>query len=518
MERLVIDELQEANMPPEGGLLGHAFYISPENQSMILDFTTNMGGCSARYFAFTFQLPRWNYVVKKVDEWLEVSPIHAETYSLTVAQKQKLESAIKTGLASVTQAVADYELLKHDERRYREIIDFFKKGMKDEHVLRSLFVDRVDVYTGEGYSLVTMAKRWPTIITDFIRMKTEWTDINEIRKELDVTQAEATVLKTKNELYKEWKEVFFPIVKERYARIKTLVDARKKSIDEYKNWLKPYITRYKMLREQVETKPSEYLTNPVMTPGFMQAVAFSGVRLWVWKVFTPAEMHKPEAVPEKKGFLIDPYDDFVREWKKKIEKKYNVEITDKEVRELLKEATAAPLRGGTQLKGMPTEMSPTDLYYILFDIVVTRSIIKTPPPEGKELENMMFNPLRTWLVSQNVLLIHLLELRAREKHFDKYINEIIGAKEFEEAELERIEKEFKPEEQERFQSLKRFIEKTSKVANRIKSMVLKGLSVFVRPGPYESTFDERVTKMYLIGSGGLYKQIVDFMKTKFDVG
>ncbi|MCK4496773.1 MAG: hypothetical protein KAU24_01155, partial [Candidatus Aenigmarchaeota archaeon] len=245
---LVMDLLREGHYPPEGTpILGEALMGTPENQDIVMDFTTSMGQCSSVYYSFIFQLPKWDYSVRKIEEWMDVSPVHADAYNLMVVQRQKLESAIKTGLTSATEAVTHYELLAHDARRYREILDYFVKGEKDEHVLRSLFVDRVDAFTGEGYSLITMAKRWPTIITDFIRMKTEWDDINKIRKELDVSQAEATVLRTKNELYIEWKKIFLPVLKDRYARIKTMVDARKRSIDEYKKWLKPYITKHKMM-------------------------------------------------------------------------------------------------------------------------------------------------------------------------------------------------------------------------------------------------------------------------------
>src|SRR4030067_353949 len=141
---------------------------------------------------------KMRYNIKKVDEWVEINPNYTELYNQMLGQKQRIEGAIKSSLASVAQAVADYELLKHDARRYGEILDYFKKGQRDQHVMRSLFVDRVDAFTGEGYSLVTMAKRWPTIITDFIRMKDEWEDVSAITTEMDVSQAGATVRQTKH--------------------------------------------------------------------------------------------------------------------------------------------------------------------------------------------------------------------------------------------------------------------------------------------------------------------------------
>ncbi len=514
---MVMDIIRQQHYPPEGSpMLGEALIGVPENQDIVMDFTTNMGGCSNVYWSYIFQLPKWDYRCKKVEEWMDVSPVHADTYNLMVAQRQKLESAIKTGLTSAAEAVTHYELLAHDARRYEEILDYFRKGEKDEHVLRSLFVDRVDAYTGEGYSMITMAKRWPTIITDFIRMKSEWDELNTIKDKLDVSQAEATVLRTKNQLYMEWRKLFKPVVMERYARIKTMVDARKKSIDEYKKWLKPYITRHRMMSEMPESKPSAFVTNAVMVPGFGQAVMFSGVRLWIWRPFNLEETGRPELVSENKygPFIVDPYDGFVRKWIPHIEYKYGVKLDKDMVRKLLKEWA----RSSTE-KPLP-EMDPERPYYVFFDVVVNRSVIKTPPPEGGELENMMLTPLKTIIVSQNVLLLHLLEVWAIEQKFDREVSELIGAPELEEKLRKELEEEFegKKEKRERFVRARSFFSGMGSAGSSVKK-ALKPLSrYFIRPGPYESDFKERVTKIYMVGSGGIYEQMVTFWKKKMGVG
>ena len=40
---------------------------------------------------------------------------------------------------------------------------------------------------------------------------------------------------------------------------------------------------------------------------------------------------------------------------------------------------------------------------------------------------------------------------------------------------------------------------------------------FIRPGPYESNFEERVTKMYLLPAGQLYSEVIKFLKWKMGV-
>jgi hypothetical protein len=527
---LVVDELQKWVLKENP--LGYAVMGWPREMFIVLDYTALRGSASNVFWTFTHRVGKLRYNIAKVDEWVEINPNYVDLYNQMLGQKQRIEGAIKSSLASVAQAVADYELLKHDSRRYREILDYFVKGKKDQHVMRSLFVDRVDAFTGEGYSLVTMAKRWPTIITDFIRMKDEWEDVGEIRKELDVSQAEATVLKTKNELYKEWKKLFLPTVKERYARIQTLVKARNRSIDEYKSWLKPYLAKYKAMKEGTEKPPElgwSYVNNAFSTPGFGTMDAWTYIRTWTWRPFNIVEAGKPEAVIQQsgksKGFIIDPYDDFVRHWKRKIEKHYGVTITDKDVRDILENALKQPEQGHYP------QMESQALYYLLFDMKIILSTMKSPPPEGVEMDNLMYYPIRIWVMSQNSLLIHLLELHARQKWMDKYMDEIIGARSVEEDIFRKVESEFeekeaakkgeKEEGYSRWGRLKpRYVSKgdpSSPDYDFRPNRAMKLVRFFVKPGPYESVLFERLSKMYFRASGFYYKQMVDVIKTAMGI-
>jgi hypothetical protein len=508
---LVIDVFQKKSKV-EGPYSGKLVYGAPGEMEMIFDFTTGRGGASNIYHSFIYQAPKWKYTVKKVDDFMSVSPAYPEYYERTLSQREKLESLIKTGLASASQAVADYELMRHDYRRYKEIIDYFKTAKKsgDDHVLRSLFVDRIDAFTGEGYSMVTMARRWPTIITDFIRMKTELEDIDKIKADLDVSQAEATVLKTKNQLYKEWKEIFLPDLKSKIARIETMMNAREKSVNEYKEWLKPYLSKYTAMQDLGKKNPAEFVSNAYVTPGFGQSEAFLMTRLWVWKTFSPEEGRKPEMRLKARGgkWSIDPYDDIAKKWQRRIEYKYGVKFTEKDIDAILDEATTRPGSSDVQM------MNPEDVYYILFDMTFLLSLLKTPPPEGFEGDNLMIAPIRTWMVSQNVLLLHLIEIKAREAAIEHYINEIIGAKVIEEHALERIEEEFlekESEKQKRFLRLKAAKRKTGKGLTRFGHL-------FIKEGPYEPVFFERVSKMYFRATGAYYGQILGWFKKQMQVG
>ena len=540
VDKFVTDELRTKSEYSYKQSTRQGLYLisNPREMNMILDFTGLRGSGSGIYFSLIYQLPKWDFAVKKVDEFIEVTPTWAEYYNITIAQKQKLEGAIKAGMASVAQAVADYELMSHDARRYNEILDYFRAAKSDEHVLRSLFVDRVDAFTGEGYSLVTMARRWPTIITDFIRMKEEWKDIDTIRKSLDVSQAEGTVLKTKNELFKEWKTYVLPSIKERYARIQALCNARRKSIDEYKNWLKPYISTYRMIRERQEAEPSKLFQNAYYTPGFGQSQAFTGVRIWAFKTFHPAETHRAEAekvteeykkgkwelkdfreengenkikAVKKSGWLVFPYDDFVDEWRVKIEKHYGVKITVADINSVLKDMSKTAA-------GTPYQSDNTNkLYWALFDINVTLSLVKTPPPAGFETDNLMIDPISTYVMSQNVLLIHLLELKAREKVFEKYIEEILGTRSKEREIWTGMEEEFSGKTEEKEGSAAKTKTAFRKAGGKVYNFFDWLSYYFVKRGSYEPNPWERCSKQYNRSVGPNYTLITDLLMDKMQV-
>ena len=526
-QNLVIDLLQwrarQGTTPP---YLGFAFYVAALNTDIVMDFTTPVGQCMNIYWSYVFQMPKWAYNIQKVDEHMEVSPVHADTYNLFIAQRNKLEGQIKQGLASAMDAVKDYELLAHDARRYKEILDYFREGREkgDEHVLRSLFVDRVDAHTGEGYSMITMAKRWPTIITDFIRMGQrkymgkKW-ETDEVARELDVSQAEATVLMSKHRLFLEWKKMFLPTVTERYTRIKALTDARKSSVNTYKDWLRPYITRHKLMKEKGEGRGTEWINNAYNVPAFGSASAVTFVRLWVWKAFPIGEKRKPEARAGEEPWIIDPYDDFAKEWIRKIEYKYRLKpgtYRESVVRKLMKSYTREfPYAAEKAV----AKMVPSELYYVLFDIKLERILSKSPPPAGGEIEDLMLNPMRTWIASQNVMLVHLIELDARSRMFDREIDEMIGTREAERSILDKEKAILLGEEkEEKAGSAKRVVENVRGKHEWLRRKLGKYSSFFFRPGPYENAFYERVVKMYLVEVGGFYNQQVNFWKSKFGVG
>ena len=115
--------------------------------------------------------------------------------------------------------------------------------------LKSLYIDHVDVHTGEGVALKLIAPRWPTIIVDFMRITEEDTIPEEIAEKYGFSTSEGVVLATKNKIFKEWMNLFKQTVQSRYLHLTQLSEARKKSITEYRRMVRPYVLRHRMINE-----------------------------------------------------------------------------------------------------------------------------------------------------------------------------------------------------------------------------------------------------------------------------
>jgi hypothetical protein len=503
------------------GIFGEVV-ISPAliDQIVTLNPVCLEGQAEIIYNVFIYRVFKWHWWAEKVDEIITLTPTPPPAFAPLMAQKERLEATIKQGLASAMQAVADYELLKHDERKYKEILDYFRMGEKDEHVLRALYVDRVDAYMGEGYSMISMAKRWPTIIGDFLKMKSEWKDVETIRKNLHVTTAEANVLKTKNELFKEWKKLFFPDVRERYARIKNLVESRKRSVDEYREWLKPYLSKLKMIREAAEIEDAAAGLTDVTKFSFTPQGEVRA-KLWFWKGVKPEEVGQPLIIS---GWGEVPYyDDWVKEHIIALEAKYDVDLTEKEILGILD----AFRKGGHSLAGKRTDvfavypaprLDDRFLYYSFIDLDYVCQYKKgSTGPMVVEDQYWHFHP---FLLSKNFMFFALLELEYKKKRFAKEIEKLIGVTTEEEKILEEVKKEY-PESGEKIEGKKKesFKQKWSKIKlslsnkkKKFKKSVRPLLRFFVKPGPYEINVGERISKTYGLYFGAEIAGLRDLIK------
>jgi hypothetical protein len=69
-------------------------------------------------------------------------------------------------------------------------------------------------------------------------------------------------------------------------------------------------------------------------------------------------------------------------------------------------------------------LDPNENYYTFFDIDVFRAGSRLPVGE---IEDITFS-VYTYTISHNILLVKLLELKCREREFERYIDEILGVR------------------------------------------------------------------------------------------
>jgi hypothetical protein len=452
-------------------------------------------------------------------------------------------------LTSAAQAVADYEFMSHDLRKYKEILGYFNN--KDEHSLKAMFVDQVDVHTdtaGQPVSMRSIAPRWPTIIADFMRLEDKDDTIPEVQKKLDISKAEAVILVTKNKLYKNWKEVFKRVARERYEMLKGMVEARKKTIEEYKEWLKPYIARFNMTKIGGEKSGLRKSTLESFADVTGMSTFSNKIKVFTWRVLRTAEFKKPAAELKKEGFAVYPYDDWLREHlildeSKGLAKIYpwlnddrkfcpkckryfssdaiecsechSIRLEDKKYADQIVEENILP-------RWLKREMNldPYETYYLFLDYDILR--LGTRLPSG-ELEDITFD-IKTCVMSQNILLLKILELECRSMELERYIDEMLGIKSENRYIKEIVAEEF-PNlyEKKKLSGSKQYMKGLEESFNAYTSFLHKiklpkfGNIRFFKPGPYEKEFRERISKQYSTVAGSNFVGVVDFLKGKMGV-
>jgi len=573
--------VQYPEYPPEKGMRpGEGINSNPADQNELLDYTTTLGGCTGVYYGLMFQLGKLGFERVKVSEAIFVSPINKGYYDLVLGERERLSQQIKSGLASIAQAYADLELILHDLRKYREYIKLFNdikeaeailKQEKDQkkiedakkkkeraiQTLRSIFIDQVDIHTdlpNTPISLRSIASRWPTIISDFMKLDNEKSP-EEIK--LDVSYAEKVVLATKNKLFLSWLEMFENSVKERYARIKELAVARENSIKEYKEMLKPIVARYKMINDMLSSSEGRTRIMKAFFRPDAQAFSMDSMTIWAWKPFAPDEKWKSsreyfDKIPAKEaGFTdeeievlkknnkldkdgmidalpIEPsIDKIVRNIANSIEKEYNIKITALDLFEARRRLLD---RFSSSVRGNEPVVWPFSPYFIFVEIPMDRTVLVLP--NGTQIEDLTIGNLRTYVKTQNIILGHILEIIAKEKTLENYIDSLLGelgydkegkAKKVKDmlkeefvfiyGSAEDVEKIFNPpakkEEKSKkinFDLIKKFLDYFGIKATFFRSY-----------GPYEYNLSYRLAKYYFKYSGTIFNQIKNYLHASFQV-
>jgi len=441
-------------------------------QPYVLDFTTFLGKGSGTLYSLVFKYGKF-FKVFKISESLYISPTYNPYYQITIKQKEEIENNIKVQLAQIASAISDTELIAHDYRKYKQFFDIIKrieeleeklKKEKDEKIkeeikkqeslLRSIFIDQVDIHTGD-FSIVSLARtRWPTLISDFLQLENEEVAEEVLKKLKNITTAEAILLAKKNKLYLEWKKMFFEAVKERFERVKNLLEMRKFSIESYKEMVRPLIKKWLSYQESIPPK-----TTPWAKPASM-AQAVESTTFWMIKpipffqyeaeeIYYESKLKNLKELGIKNEEILEKLGVEKKEIAEIISKRLPVEpsidrITlvgllvlnehfnlDLNLRDLIEIRNF--LIGKTKAR-VGEEVWKLSPYYVFFEISIDRTIFKMP--DGSEIEDVWLQ-ISPYLISQNIAILILLQEKMLNKHIDDVANRFLG--ELKEIEFEKKE-------------------------------------------------------------------------------
>jgi len=390
----------------------------------------------------------------------------------------------------------------------------------------------------------------------------------KIKEKLKVSEAEGVVLATKNKLYQEWRDKLFrPTVEERYRSLFGLVESRKTSVREYKENLKPTIVRFKLITDALSKPLGPGGARKSFFRPDAQAYSIDSMTLWAWKPIVPSEKYKvTRELPldkihaSKAGFRKDEIfllhrkfdkpegkwdemvkalpqepsiDKVVRRIIPRIGGEHGVKISALDIfnaRKILVDQFKISYKGTT--KGQVWFFSP---YYALIEIPLIRTVMRMPG--GAEIEGLSVENLRGMTQTQNIIIARCIELIARDREMDNYVNQLLGEYGMTGEKVEKLIKGeypeiyLKEEEQKKWEQEKKKLEKWKKGSITIKDAIKKirvgigkifktlGWEVtFLRAeGPYEFAFYDRISKFYLAETGAYFGAVKDFLKAQFGV-
>ncbi len=554
--------------PGQAAGVGKMWFIAAGNQFTDINLTFPPGGGTGSYLSVLGWMGDQGWNIKKIDESIEISPTHAQYYQMVIGQKQQLEGQIKQGLGSAADAVADYELLSHDLRKLEKFMNHFEaieKGSKKdatkkekdakkkaEHALKAIFIDQIDIHDQTSSMVQRLAPRWPTIIADFQDLEDEDLDAKEIMKELNIGRPQAEILETKQRIYLDWKNTFKDAVKKRYERIKGQVESREESIKQYKNWLKPYVARHKMINETYED-PSAAAENSQSwynTQG--RSLGNHSISLWCYQPVYAAEPHVPSREVRDKEFIVEPFDDVVKamcfggevgdlDYKgpdnpegedKSLMEHYQwltKDMIKDWVKEIKKKSISSSEADSLNATAGPSPLDPYTLYYNFLTITFSRSFEAT---QGVEYESVDWS-LQNAVASQNAMMMKLLELKAAEKDFEIQINKILGVQNEEGQEMSSLMKKDYPtlfgadnksDKDKKDKSPGKIKQTKDDISNKIssagkkfnsllKTFGLDKVGLFYGKGKYDPRFKDIITSGYMRQIAGNYFPVIGQIKS-----
>jgi len=433
-----------------GPAWSYALARSGTNQNTLINPTGPPGYCLNLYMSLVFDLPKDGWAVKKIKETLDVTPMHHQYYELTHGRKETLEAKIREGLVKISQSIADLELVKHDLIKYEDFEEQLEsaeikidekakpeekkklegKKKKAELALKTTFMEEVDYHAGGsaqgGPGRLSMAflrnhNIMPTVVDDFFRMNKK-EDLEKDKMLKDLPTVEKRMLEVKWDAYQDWLGFFKSNVTRRMDALRNLEKSREKSLDEYREWLKPTIARHKLIVDSLDDPDNRkgVFANRVRLNAI--AISMHYVKLWFWKSFVPPDPHRvPGEEITKAGVMA------FGNWERDnlyLNATHGL-ITDYPwITEKWIFTNSGIEHWGGSCKKSVCDVSEGDWYYSFQELTMNRTNFKTSAT-GSEGEDTDFEFVN-YMMSKNVVAAKSMELKAMQEEQEIYISEMLG--------------------------------------------------------------------------------------------
>jgi len=232
------------------------------------------------YFKIIGLLKNRGYTVKKYQDWIEINP-RSNLYQEMMRKRQAIEQNVARILSTISDMRRDIELIKHDLRKFEQVLEHFEKNKLD--TLKSDFVDLVDSQTPTAMHKLVASGKFPTLVYDFFKIEKE-EDIDKLK----ISESEKGLLRIKWMLFQEWMEKYRKAVKERVDMLREELNNRIASLESNKKLVEPYLKAIYKLKVG-ESKYSG-LDDPTIIEGYNTIV--SGVELYCWKPVSTKNVKK----------------------------------------------------------------------------------------------------------------------------------------------------------------------------------------------------------------------------------
>ncbi|OYT34168.1 MAG: hypothetical protein B6U87_02480 [Candidatus Aenigmarchaeota archaeon ex4484_52] len=499
-----------------GKNLGKCVFVAGNDMiSDIINTTTWASGTTAMLFSCMIEARKDKWVTMASDESFYCPASFKLYYNYTQEQKEKLEKKIRDVLENIKKDIAEFNEIDDKISKYNiHIKNLNNLNSSDKSVQIQAELYFKQIFINETTKEDDFFK---TIINDFLTI----TNLDKTNQEnffKKIPEEKKNLLKAKLSQFNEWMKIFSNTIKFRLEQALELKRSKEFIIKEAKEAIKPYIIRYKLLKESLSSEAARkkiYSTFGKQIAGYPDFYTFHKVNYLFKSLDDPYPLMHPkqfvvEAAEEGHYGKYGCYDDFM-----KYELIFNFDhglicdfpwITEEWIEEKIKEIQKEETFQGPY-------WNKNRLYYTFHKITTDGAIGQIPFGLGNPVNEDTDFVQTMFLMSRNVFMSKILEIKAKEEEMERYVNNMLGIiPKIKGRKIIKYEKQggkyivdgnvyesktkfFEAFQKEKFNLIE--YKKPNELIQEIKDILNINFSISTSNGPYENQFFKTINKIFL---------------------